>query len=123
MAKHGLIVETGETVADGESWCVTTPNLLDLWRKECLVESLAEFRSTDKRDGQSDTPKKSQKKFKRRQLNAHGTACVQEFKAYKRRGDLQSMLYVVREYVAEHKELSESSLYKMLTDNSDQWKP
>lgn len=73
-------------------------------------------------DGQSDTSKKSQKKPKRRQLNDHGKKCIKEFKAYKRRGDRQTMRYVVKEYAAEHPKVKESSLYKMLSDNSDQWK-
>jgi hypothetical protein len=87
-----------------------------------LIESAGRG-GTDERDGHSDTPKKFEKKSKRRQLNGHGTACIKEFKAYKRRGDPQTMLYVVKEYVAEHPEVSEAALYRSLTDNSDQWKP
>lgn len=55
LAKRGLIVQTGETVADGESWCVTMPALLDWWRKGCPIESLGDSRSTDKRDGHSES--------------------------------------------------------------------
>ncbi len=76
----------------------------------------------DKLGGQSDTPKKSQKKSKLRKLNRHGKACADEFKAYVKRGDRQTIQYVVREYVADHKEQSETSLLRMLSDNSDQWK-
>lgn len=87
------------------------------------IESTADEKSADKLGGQIDKPKDSRKKTKRRTLDRHGKACIADFKGYQRRGDAQSMRYVVKEYVAEHNELSESSLYKMLSDNSDQWKP
>lgn len=73
--------------------------------------------------GQTDTLKKSPKKNKRRTLNKHGKACIAEFKQYQKSGDTQFMRDIVRDYVAEYPELKESSLYKTLTDNSDQWKP
>lgn len=81
------------------------------------------LRNENIRVGQTDTPKKSGKISKRRMLDGHGRACVKEFKDYLKRGDRQSMQYVVDEYVAEHPEVRKNSLYRSLTDNSDQWKP
>ncbi len=76
-----------------------------------------------KRNGQSDTAKKSTRKTKRRELDSHGWACIDEFKGARKRRDPQKMSEIVREYVAEHHDESESSLLKALYDNSDQWKP
>lgn len=71
--------------------------------------------------GQSDTPKKSQKKSKRRLLDCHARACIKEFKQYVKLGERQSMLNIVKEYAASHEGVSESGTYKRLTDNRDQW--
>jgi len=62
------------------------------------------------------------KKKKPRMLNKGARECIRKFKEYQRNGDPQDMKYVVREYVSEHPEESESGLYRRLTDNSQYWK-
>ena len=73
------------------------------------------------RTSRSDTPKKSQKKAKRRLLDCHAKACIKEHKDYVRLGERLSMRDIVTEYVAKNVGVSHSGTYRRLTDNSDQW--
>lgn len=79
--------------------------------------------SSDKLKRPSDTAKKTTRKTKRRELDSHGWACIEEFKDARKRRDPQRMSAIVREYVAGHPGVRGSSLQKALYDNSDQWKP
>ena len=55
-----------------------------------------EQRDADKSNGQSDTPKKTERKSKRRLPDKHAKACIKEFKEYRKIGDPQSMRDIVK---------------------------
>ncbi len=118
----------------GAEWFATLPDfaaasvqaidILQSWLADVpkqVPEAAADGDGKDKRDGHSDTPKKSPKKFKRRLLDKHAKACIKEHKEYKKLDEPRSMLDIVKDYAASHPGVSESGTYRRLTDNRDQW--
>lgn len=71
----------------------------------------------------SVSPDKQKKARKRRRLNKHANQCIDRYRAYIRGGEPQTMNFVVKEYVSENKDVSESGTLRILNDNSDHWKP